>query len=84
MERTQPATITHQRQISSYNRLLRRVNRVLTTPRALLECQANLSPDPDDHPDDWERLLLEIEETDGVTMTRRPDGSVHVRWVRIH
>jgi hypothetical protein len=72
--------VTHQRQISSYNRLLRRVNHLLTTPRARRECQANLSPLPGDLPDDWERLLEEIEQDDNARMIKRPDGSVWVCW----
>lgn len=82
MTGVQPQTITHQRQISSYHRLVRRVNRALTTPRAQVERQANLLPDPSDRPEDWQRLLDEISQTDGVAMTPRPDGSVHVRWLR--
>lgn len=80
MPRTMARSITHQRDISTYSRLLRRVNRTLTTPRALVERQANLAPAPDDRPEDWERLIEEIEQVDGVAMTKRPDGSVHVRW----
>lgn len=80
MNRTQPQTITHQRQISTYNRLVRRINRLITTPRAQVERQANLFRQSDDRPEDWERLVDEIQQTDGVSMTPRPDGSIHVRW----
>lgn len=73
-------TIGHQRQLSSYSRLVRRVNHAISTPRAQRECQANLAPQQDDRPEDWERLLDEIQQTDGVAMTKRSDGSVHVRW----
>ncbi|WP_442965254.1 DUF1654 domain-containing protein, partial [Pseudomonas sp. FIP_A4] len=44
------------------------------------ECQANLATQQDDRPEDWERLLDEIQQTDGFAMTKRSDGSVHVRW----
>ncbi|WP_417585377.1 DUF1654 domain-containing protein [Pelagibacterium sp.] len=80
MNRTQAHTITHQRQASSYGRLVRRINHLITTPRAQYERQANLTRQPDDRPEDWERLLEEIEQTDNVTMRRWPDGSVHVIW----
>lgn len=82
MNRTQPHAITHYHQVSTYNRLVHRVNRLITTPRAQVERQANLAPHPDDLPEDWERLLDEIQQTDGVAITRRPDGSIHVRWLR--
>lgn len=80
MNRTQAQTITHQRQASSYGRLVRRINHLITTPRAQYERQANLTRQPDDRPEDWERLLEEIQQTDGVSMSRRPDGSIHVCW----
>lgn len=74
------ATLHHQNQLSSYNRLVRRVSLAITAPTAQRERQANLRPGPDDRPEDWERLLEEIEQADSVTMRRRPDGSVHVIW----
>jgi hypothetical protein len=82
MNRTQAQSITHQRQISTYSRLVRRINHLITTPRAQIERQANLAPHPDDRPEDWERLLDEIQQTEGVALTHRPDGSIHVRWLR--
>lgn len=80
MNRTQAQTVTHQRQASSYGRLVRRISHLITTPRAQYERQANLARQPDDRPEDWERLLDEIQQTDGVSMTKRPDGTVYVRW----
>lgn len=77
-----PARLIHQNQLSSYNRLLRRINLIITTPRARVERQANITPQPEDLPEDWERLFDEIQQTDGVAVTRRPDGSIHVRWLR--
>lgn len=74
------ATLHHQNQLSSYHRLVRRVSLAITAPTAQRERQANLRPGPDDRPEDWERLLEEIEQADNVTMRRRPDGSVHVIW----
>lgn len=75
-----PASFTHPSQLSTYYRLVRRVKHTITTPRAQRECQANLTPQQDDRPEDWERLLDEIQQTEGVAMTKRPDGSVHLRW----
>lgn len=78
-----PASFTHPSQLSTYHRLVRRVKRTITTPRAQRECQANLAPQQDDRPEDWERLLDEIQQSDGVAVTARPDGSVHVRWCSV-
>ncbi|MTZ15192.1 DUF1654 domain-containing protein [Pseudomonas sp. JL972] len=75
-----PAAFTHPSHLSTYNRLVRRVNRAITTPRAQRERQANLAREQDDRPEDWDRLLDEIQQADGVAMTRRSDGSVYVTW----
>ncbi|MFC0709237.1 DUF1654 domain-containing protein [Azorhizophilus paspali] len=73
--------ITHQNQISSYHRLVRRINhQVSSSPKAMAERQATLAPEPHDNPEDWERLLSEIEESDNVEMTKHKDGSITVRW----
>lgn len=80
MNRTQAQAVTHQRQASSYGRLVRRINHVITTPRAQIERQANICRQPDDRAEDWERLVDEIQQADGVSMTKRSDGTIHVRW----
>jgi hypothetical protein len=74
------AALSHPSHLSTYHRLVRRVNRAITTPRAQRERQANLSREPDDRLEDWERLLDEIQQADGVAMTKRSDGSVYVTW----
>lgn len=74
------AALNHPSQLSTYQRLVRRVNRTITTPRAQRERQANIAPEPDDRPEDWDRLLDEIQQADGVAMTKRSDGSVYVTW----
>lgn len=80
MSKPAPKNITHQREVSSYERLVRRINATLSGPLAQIEKQANLTPDPSDCAEDWQRLLEEIELAEGVTMTKRSDGSVHLRW----
>lgn len=74
------AALSHPSHLSTYQRLVRRVNRAITTPRAQRERQANLAREPDDRLEDWERLLDEIQQADGVAMTKRSDGSVYVTW----
>lgn len=74
------AALSHPSQLSTYHRLVRRVNRAISTPRAQRERQANLAREPDDRPEDWDRLLDEIQQADGVAMIRRNDGSVYVTW----
>jgi hypothetical protein len=67
-------------QADSYRSLARRVQRLITTPRARYEHQAVIQRLPGDQPDDWERLLDEISDAEGVKLNLRPDGSVHVVW----
>ncbi len=74
------ATLSHPSHLSTYHRLVRRVNRAITTPRAQRERQANLAPHPEDRPEDWDRLLDEIQQADGVVLTKRSDGSVYLTW----
>jgi len=74
------AALSHPSHLSTYHRLVRRVNQAITTPRAQRERQANLAPEPGDRPEDWERLLDEIQQADGVDITRRSDGSCYVTW----
>lgn len=64
----------------SYSTLARRVQALVTTPRARIEQQAVIPRLPDDHSADWERLLDEIDTTDGVRAIPRPDGSLYVAW----
>ncbi|MCQ2048796.1 ATP-dependent hsl protease ATP-binding subunit hslU (ATP-bindingprotein lapA) [Stutzerimonas stutzeri] len=80
MNRIQSRAITHQCQASSYGRLVRRINHLLTAPRAQYERQANLARVPGDRAEDWERLIDEIQQSEGVALTKRPDGSVYVTW----
>lgn len=75
-----PRAVTHQTQISGYERLARRIQGVISTPRAQVERQAVISRQPDDQQSDWDRLLEELRDTDDVTMTPRSDGSVHLAW----
>lgn len=67
-------------QTDTYRSLARRVQRLITTPRARYEHQAVIQRLPGDHPNDWERLLDEINDAEGVKLNKRPDGSVHVVW----
>ncbi|MFL1584533.1 DUF1654 domain-containing protein [Stutzerimonas stutzeri] len=74
------AAFSHPSHLSTYHRLVRRVNRAITTPRAQRERQANIAREPGDRPEDWDRLLDEIQQADGVAMTRRSDGSIRLTW----
>lgn len=67
-------------QTDTYGALARRVQRLISTPRARYEHQAVIPRLPDDKPQDWDRLLNEINDAEGVKLNARPDGSVHLVW----
>lgn len=60
--------------------LARRIQHLITSPRAQLERQICIAKREDESEDDWRALLDQIGEENGVTMTRRADGSVHLAW----
>ncbi|WP_431484177.1 DUF1654 domain-containing protein [Pseudomonas solani] len=68
----------------SYVQLARRVQALVSTPRAQIEHQVVIDREPGDIQLAWDQLLEEIGETEGVTLTRRADGSVHVFWFASH
>lgn len=68
------------RPVNTYLVLSRRVTALVSTPRARYEHQAVIHRLPTDLPDDWERLLDEIRDVEGVKLNPRPDGSVHLVW----
>lgn len=65
---------------NTFDALARRIHAIVTSPLAKVEHHANIAPLPHESPEDWDRLLEEIELAEHVRMTRRPDGSVHLAW----
>ena len=65
---------------STYTALTRRVQAIIVTPRAQVEHQAVIYRQSGESPQDWERLLEEIRDAEGVTMTTREDEGVHLAW----
>ncbi|MCY1311332.1 hypothetical protein D9M69_633420 [compost metagenome] len=67
---------------TSFELMARRVKAAITSPRAQLECQANIAREPHESEEDWQLLLEQIGEAEEVSMTHRDDGSVHLAWSR--
>ena len=61
-------------------RLYRRIQAVITSPRARLERRANIAREPHEPEEAWQTLIEQLEDTEGVRMIRRDDGSIHVTW----
>lgn len=68
----------------SYVMLARRVQSLVSTPRAQIEHQIVLDREAGDLQPAWDQLLEEIREAEGVTLTRRADGSIHIAWFASH
>ncbi len=65
---------------TSYERLGQRIQGIINAPRAQAEHCAEISRLPEEHQDDWDRLLEELETLEHVTMTPLEDGAVRLRW----
>ncbi|MCU9949832.1 DUF1654 domain-containing protein [Pseudomonas sp. PDM13] len=68
----------------SYRALAQRVQALVSTPRAQIEHQIVLAREPGDMQPAWDQFLEEIRETEGVTLTPRTDGSIHIAWFVSH
>lgn len=68
----------------SYRAIAQRVQALVSTPRAQIEHQIVLAREPGDIQSAWDQFLEEIRETEGVTLTRRADGSIHIAWFASH
>ncbi|MCY1370657.1 hypothetical protein D9M69_577570 [compost metagenome] len=66
---------------SPYERMARRIQVIISTPRARLERRANISKEPHEPEEAWLALLDQLEDTEGVRMLRRDDGSIHLTWI---
>lgn len=64
----------------TYTALARRIQAIINRPRAQIEHQVNIAKEPHESEQDWEYLLEELRDAEGVTLTRRADGSVHLAW----
>ena len=64
---------------SSYALLGQRVQRLVASANARKQRQIELTPEPDDSPEDWERLADEFATLDGVEVTRTGESYL-VSW----
>jgi hypothetical protein len=67
---------------SGYELIGRRIQRLVSAPK-VQKVQWVLVSRLDDEPQDgWDRVLHEIEETDGIQVERLEDGAVRIGWQR--
>ncbi|MWJ26653.1 DUF1654 domain-containing protein [Halomonas sp. ZH2S] len=69
-------------QPSSYERLGQRIQRAINSPKAQSQKCAEISRQPEESIDDWNRLLEELSTLGHVTMIPLDDeaGTIRLRW----
>lgn len=72
-------SISHFTEISGYQQIALRINKTLQKASIQAKRYAYLKPLPSDHPEDWERILDEIELAENVRLTRIRGGNGRVR-----
>lgn len=77
------AAIAAQSMTTSYERLVRRINAHIAEPHAQLAKRCVVRRLETDCEDDWEKVLDELREVDGVTVSRR-GGELEVTWESLH
>lgn len=65
---------------SAYVALAQRIQSIITSPKAQIDHQAVIAPEPGESRSNWERLVSEIRDAEGVSITTREDGSYVVAW----
>lgn len=64
----------------SYATLTRRIHAAVHSRLAQAEHQVIIRREPHESQADWDRLMEEIRDAETVTITPRPDGSMHLAW----
>lgn len=69
-----------QSQYGGYAALAQRIQAVISSPKSQIEHQAIIKPEPGEARSNWERLVGEIRDAEGVSIQQREDGSFLVSW----
>jgi len=67
-------------EMSAVQRLGLRVSSMINSPRAQERCSALIHRMDADQDADWEEVMSQISETDGVSMVFQDDGGVLLEW----
>jgi hypothetical protein len=65
---------------SPYELVGRRIQRTVADPKVQKIQRVTVTRRDDEPIDAWERVIRELEDTDGVTIDRSEDGSVCIGW----
>ncbi|MCQ2994042.1 DUF1654 domain-containing protein [Pseudomonas syringae] len=65
---------------SSYELVGRRIQRTVADPKVQKLQRVTVTRREDETTEAWDRVMRDLEETDGVTVDRAMDGSVIIGW----
>ncbi|MNJ39874.1 hypothetical protein D3C77_347560 [compost metagenome] len=65
---------------SSYELLGQRVQRLVSSPHVQKLQAITVLPEPGDRAEDWDRLLDELGNTDGIRIDRLESGAYRIGW----
>lgn len=66
--------------IDSYEQVGRRIQKLVADPKVQKRQVVTVSRLDDESSEAWNRVLTELEETDGVDVERHEDGSALIAW----
>jgi hypothetical protein len=70
--------ITHT--LNNYEQVGRRIQRLVSDPNVQKVRTIKIARRADESPAAWERVIQELEETDGITVERLEEDSVKIGW----
>lgn len=73
-----PATVSPS--LSSYQAIANRIRFLLSSPATQVSKRLTIARLDHECPREWDRLLDEIADTEGVDLAREDDGSATIRW----
>lgn len=66
--------------LNTYEQVGRRIQRLVSDPNAQKVQTIKITRRNDESPTAWERVIQELDETDGITVERLEDDSVRIGW----
>ncbi len=74
-----PLAFSHSPSLS-YERLGHRIQQAIASPHVQKRQYVDVRPAPGDSPEDWRRLLADLEETSGIKVEPLESGLIRIGW----
>jgi hypothetical protein len=65
---------------NSYEHVGRRIQKMVSDPRVQKHQAVRITRREDEAPEAWDRVIQELDETDGITVERLNQDCVHIGW----